>query len=128
MRRLISGPVVRLETAVKSARTGADGSSITFALPAFEVAVPHELPLPGARTSPMKVLAETVTAHSLKLELEADAGSVVELQLRRNAPKLNVRAEGASISPEKRESGLDSLIVEFPSGRGYKQQTVTLQW
>jgi glycogen debranching enzyme len=124
----ISGPVVRLETAAKGARTAADGLSIAFSLPPVEVAVPHELPLPGARTAQMKVLAETMTTHSMKLELESDAGSVVELQLRRNAPKLNVRAEGASISLEKRVSGLDSLIVEFPPGGGYKQQTVTLQW
>ena len=124
----ISGPAVRLETAIKNARTATDGLSIAFPLPPVEVSVPHKLPLPGARTSQMKVLAETVTAHSLKLELEADAGSVVELQLRHNAPTLNVRAEGASISPEKRESGLDSLIVKFPSGEGYKQQTVVLQW
>ena len=124
----ISGPIVRLETAVKGARTAVDGSSIAFSLPPVEVAVPHDLPLPGARTLQMKVLAETVTTHSLKLELEADAGSMVELQLRRNAPKLNVHAEGASISPERHESGLDSLIVKFPSGEGYKEQTVTLQW
>lgn len=124
----ISGPAVRLETAIKDARTAADGLSIAFPLPPVEVSVPHELPLPGARTSQMKVLAEIVTAHSLKLELEADAGSVVELQLRHNAPRLKVRAEGASISPEKRESGLDSLIVKFPAGSGYQQQTVVLQW
>jgi glycogen debranching enzyme len=124
----ISGPVVRLEAALKGARTAADGLSTAFSLPPVEVIVPHELPLPGARTAQMKVLAETVTTHSLKLELEADAGSVVELQLRRNAPKLKVRAEGANISPEMRESGLDSLIVKFPSGEGYKQQTVTLRW
>jgi glycogen debranching enzyme len=123
-----SGPAVRMETAVKVVRTAVDGLSIAFSLPPVEVAVPHELPLPGARTSQMKVLAETVTTHSLKLELEAGAGSAVELQLRRNAPKLNVRAEGASISSAKRESGLDSLVVKFPSGEGYKQQTVTLRW
>jgi hypothetical protein len=123
-----SGPVVRLETAVKSARTAADGLSIAFSLSPVEVSVPHELPLPGARTSQIKVLAETAATHSIKLELEADGGSVVELQHRRNAPKLNVRANGARISPKKGESGLDSLIIEFPSGGGYKQQTVTLQW
>jgi glycogen debranching enzyme len=124
----ISGPAVRLETAIKDARTAADGLSIAFPLPPVEVSVPHELPLPGARTSQMKVLADIVTAHSLKLELEADAESVVELQLRHNAPGLKVRAEGASIPPAKRESGLDSLIVKFPAGKGYKQQTVVLQW
>jgi glycogen debranching enzyme len=127
----VSGPAVRLATAVKDARTAPDGLSIAFALPPVEVAVPHGLPLPGARTSQMKVLEETATAHSLKLELEADAGSVVELKLRRNATKLDVHADGAELVPAEHGSGagsLDSLTVKFPSGAGYQQQTVTLQW
>ena len=101
----ISGPTVRLATAVKGARTAADGSSITFALPPLEVAVPHALPLPGARTSQMKVLAESMTPHSLKLELEADAGSVVTLKLRRNGTALNVHAEGAELGPANGSGG-----------------------
>jgi hypothetical protein len=127
----ISGPAVRLATAVKDARTAADGSSITFALLPVEVAVPHGLPLPGARTSQMKVLAETMTPHSLKLELEADAGSVVTLKLRRNGTTLNVHPEGAELVPLEHGSGgssLESLTVKFPAGTGYQQQTVTLQW
>jgi glycogen debranching enzyme len=127
----LSGPAIRLNTAAKDARTAADGSSITFALPAVEVAVPHGLPLPGARTSQMKVLTETATPHSLKLELEAEAGSTVELKLRRNATKLNVHADGAEFLPAEHATGattLDSLTVKFPSGTGYQQQTVTLHW
>jgi glycogen debranching enzyme len=127
----ISGPAIRLATALKDARIAADGSSITFALPPVEVAVPHGLPLPGARTSQMKVLSEAATAHSLKLELEADAGSVVELKLRRNGTKLNVHAEGAELVSAERSPGgsnLDSLTVKFPAGTGYQQQTVTLHW
>ena len=127
----ISGPAIRLATAAKDARTAADGSSITFALPPVEVAVSHGLPLPGARTSQMKVLSETATAHSLKLELEADAGSVVELKLRRNGAKLNVHAEGAELVSAEHSpalSILDSLTVKFPVGSGYQQQTVTLHW
>jgi glycogen debranching enzyme len=126
-----SGPAVRLATVVKDARTAPDGLSITFALPPVEVAVPHGLPLPGARTSQMKVLEETATAHSLKLELEANAGSVVELKLRRNGTKLNLHADGAEVVPAEHgsgESNLDSLTVKFPSGAGYQQQTVTLHW
>jgi hypothetical protein len=125
----ISGPAIRLATTVKDAHTAADGSSITFALPPVEVAVSHGLPLPGARTSQMKVLSETATTHSLKLELEADTGSVVKLKLRRNGAKLNVHAEGAELVSAERSSGasnLDSLIVKFPSGAGYQQHTVTL--
>jgi glycogen debranching enzyme len=127
----ISGPAVRLETAVKDARTAVDGSSIAFALPSIEVEVPHGLPLPGERTSQMKVLAETAGPHSLKLELEADAGSVVELKVRRNATRLDVHAEGAELITAERSavgSSLDSLTVKFPEGTGYQQQTVMLHW
>jgi glycogen debranching enzyme len=127
----ISGPAVRLSTAVKGARTAADGSSITFALPPVEVAVPHGLPLPGARTSQMKVLAETTTPHSLELELEADASSVVTLKLRRNGTNLNVHAEGAELVPAEHgsdTSNVDSLTVKFPAGTGYQHQTVKLHW
>jgi hypothetical protein len=79
----------------------------------------------------MKVLEETATARSLKLKLEANAGSVVELKLRRNATKLDVHADGAELVPVEHGSGagsLDSLTVKFPSGAGYQQQTVTLHW
>jgi glycogen debranching enzyme len=125
----LTGPAVRLTTTVKEARTAADGSSIAFPLPPVEVAIPHTLPLPGARTSQLKVLAETATPHSLKLELEADAGSVVTLQLRRNASKLNVHAEGAELASTGADgSALDTLTVKFPAGIGYQQQPVTLHW
>jgi glycogen debranching enzyme len=127
----ISGPAIRLATAVKGARTAADGSSITFALPPVEVAVPHGLPLPGARTSLLKVLADTTTPHSLELELEADAASVVTLKLRRNGTNLNVHAEGAELAPAEHgsdTSNVDSLTVKFPAGTGYQHQTVKLHW
>jgi len=124
----VSGPAVRLASDATGARAAADGASIAFALPAVEVAVPHGLPLPGARTSQMKVLAETVTPHSLVIELEAEAGLVVELKLRRNNANLNVHADGAQIAPNAHGTGLDALTVAFPSGNGYQQKTVTLRW
>jgi glycogen debranching enzyme len=129
--KTFSGSAVQLASAAKDARTAADGSSITFPLPPVEVAVAHTLPLPGARTLQMKVLAESMTPHSLKLELEADAGSVVTLKLRRNGTTLNVHAEGAELIPAEYGSGgssLDTLTVKFPAGTGYQQQTVTLRW
>jgi hypothetical protein len=79
----------------------------------------------------MKVLAETTTPHSLELELEADAASVVTLKLRRNGPNLNVHAEGAELAPAEHgsdTSNVDSLTVKFPAGIGYQQQKVTLHW
>ncbi|NYF50765.1 MGH1-like glycoside hydrolase domain-containing protein [Tunturiibacter gelidoferens] len=126
----LSGPAVRLASAVKGSRVSADGSSVVFALPAIEVAVPHGLPLPGARTSQMKVLSEVSEAHSLKLELEADAGTVVELTVRRNEAKLGLHVEGGTIvdAAAGRGAGLEKLIVKFPQGTGYQQSAVTLSW
>ena len=128
--KTISGSAVRLATAVKGARTAVNGSSIAFALPPVEVAVPHTLPLPGARTSQLKVLSESMTPNSLKLELEAEAGAVVTLKLRRNGTTLNVHAEGADSCHANGSGGssLGPLTVKFPAGTGYQQQTVTLRW
>jgi hypothetical protein len=91
--------------------------------------VPHGLPLPGARTSQMKVLGETVEAHSLKLELEAEAGSVVELKVRRNEARLNLSVDGGTImSAADKGDGLDRLVVKFSEGTGYQHQVVALRW
>jgi glycogen debranching enzyme len=127
----ISGPAVRLTSDAKGARIAPDGSSIVFALPPVEVTVPHELPLPGARTAQIKVLGESMTAHSLTLELEADQGSVVEFKVRRNTPKLDIRTQGATIASAAqniRAGELDSMVVKFPPGSGYQQKTVILSW
>jgi hypothetical protein len=118
---------VRLVSDVKGARIATDGRSVTFALPAVEVAVPHGLPLPGARTTELKVLAETTDAHSLTLELES-AQSSAELKVRGNRAKLDIRAEGATLAPLDHSVGEYSLLVKFPSGEGYQHKTVTLRW
>jgi glycogen debranching enzyme len=126
-----SGRAVRLATSAKEAQVAADGASIAFALPAVEVAVPHGLPLQGARTAQMKVLKETKDAHSLRLELEAAAGSVVELKVRRNEPKLNLRAEGGSVIAARdtgEQSDLDQVVVKFPEGTGYQRRAIAVSW
>jgi glycogen debranching enzyme len=126
----ISGPPIRLNSSVKDSRITSGGSSIILALPPVEVAVPHGLPLPGARTSQMKVLSETAGPHSLKLELEGEAGSSVELQVRRNESKLSLHAVGGTImsATAGSGSGLERLAVKFGEGAGYQQQFVTLSW
>jgi len=76
-------------------------------------------------------LGETVDGHSLKLELEAEAGTVVELKVRRNAAKLSLHADGATISSATDghgSDGLEQLTVKFPTGTGYQEQGVTLRW
>jgi hypothetical protein len=100
-------------------------------LPVVEVAVPHGLPLLGARTAQMKVLSESSEAGSLKLELEAEGGAVVTLKVRRNGDKVNLRADGGTIlsaTGGHDGGGLEDLVVKFPEGADYKGQVVTLRW
>ena len=123
----VSGAAVHLASDAKGARVAADGSTITFVLPAVEVGVAHGLPLPGARTAQMKVLAETVEGRSLRLDLEGVGGSTATLEVRVNAPRVSVRAEGATLSGANAD-GLKSLSVSFPAGEGYQEKTVTLGW
>jgi glycogen debranching enzyme len=126
-----SGKAVRLATSVNGAQTAPDGSSIAFPLPSVEVAIPHGLPLQGARTAQIKVLSETRDANSLKLDLEADAGSAVNLKVRRNDPKLNLHAEGGTVIAARdagRQSDIDQIVVKFPDGTGYQHRTLALSW
>jgi glycogen debranching enzyme len=126
----LSGPAVRLNTSVKGSRVSSVGSSIVFALPPVEIAVPHGLPLPGARTSQAKVLSEMAEPHSLKLELEGEAGSTVELKVRRNESTLGLRVQGGTMMSTANGPNpvLERLFVKFAEGTGYQQQSVTLSW
>jgi hypothetical protein len=130
----LSGPMVRLTSEGKDVRPNGDGTSIAFALPAVEVAAPHDLPLPGARTSQMKVLSETVDSHGLQLKLEAAAGSVVELRLRRNQAKLNLHIDGGTLVGATGRRGGDGgeeferIVVKFAAGSDYQQQVVKMRW
>ena len=130
----LSGPPVRLIGEEKNVGHDRDGTSIAFALPAVEVVVPHDLPLPGARTSQMKVLSETAGRRDLQLKLEAGAGSVVELKLQRNQTQLNLHVEGATLAgPTGGQSGngggeFARIVVKFAAGSGYQQQVVKLSW
>jgi glycogen debranching enzyme len=126
-----SGKTVRLATTVKGAQVAADKFSVSFPLPPVEAAISHGLPLQGARTSQMKVLKETRDSHSLKLDLEAAYGSVVQLNIRRNEQKLNLHVEGGTLIPAKgiAENGeIDHLLVKFPGGIGYQSRSLVLSW
>jgi glycogen debranching enzyme len=111
----VSGPPAHFA----GAAVGAD--MLRVPLPAFEVAISRGLPLPGARTSQMKVLNETADSHSLRLDLEGMAGSEAELQLRRNDTAAPLHVDGADLIS-------DTLHVHFPAGSGYVSKTVTLHW
>jgi glycogen debranching enzyme len=104
------------------ALAGADAQNqLHIPLPAVEVSLPHELPLPGARTHQFKVLNESRTDHSYTLELEAQGGTELHLPLHRNNPTIQVQAQGGTITN-------DDLQVSFPAGGGYQPQTITLTW
>lgn len=120
--RTLEGTPVKL--AGDAART-TDGS-LQFRLPQVEVAVSHGLPLPGATTAQMKVLAETHESRSLKLELEGMAGTVASIKVRRNDGKIKLIAEGATVT--QGANGVESMQVRFPDGVGYQPQTVVLRW
>jgi glycogen debranching enzyme len=110
----VSGPTVHFGGAAAT-------EMMRVPLPAFEIGIGHGLPLPGARTTQMKVLDETTDAHSMTLELEGMAGSESELTLRRNNAAAKLKVDGAELTA-------DTLQVHFPAGSGYVPQTVTLRW
>ncbi len=123
----VSGEAIRM-TAEKAIGTVTNnGQTATFQLPAVEVALTYKLPLPGARTAQPKVLTQTTEAHSMKLELEAQAGSTITFKLRKNAATPDLTALGATIVPAN-ASSLGQLLVTFPEGSGYQRKTVTLHW
>ena len=150
---MVSGPAVHLQpgaTSAQATRPGASAShsvpsddSLLLPLPPVEVGIAHGLPLPGARTQQMKVLEQSGDAHSLRLRLEAPAGSVQRLMVRRNAAGLRLRAEGAELagnaaedqsgmktqaSENKPKAERETVVVRFPQGDGYQEQAVTLRW
>jgi hypothetical protein len=92
-------------------------------LPAVEVGISHGLPEPGNRTSQMKVLDQQTTSRSLQLKLAAPANTQQTLFLRLNDPKASPRIEGAQNSPNSPQ-----LKVQFPSGTGYVEKTVSISW
>lgn len=123
----VSG-AIKLAADKETATVTNNGQTATFKLPPVEVALPQQhLPLPGARTSQPKVLAQTIDAHSMKLDLEAQAGSTVTFKLRNNAEAKNLTAEGATLLPPTTDK-LSRLQITFPAGSGYQRKTVTLHW
>jgi hypothetical protein len=114
-----SGSSVTLASHAPGAKTVKD--ELLIPLPAVEVGLSHALPEPGALTSQIKVLDEKYGNRSLQLKLSAPAGSRQSLFLRRNSAKTNLRINGATASAGQ-------LIVQFPSGKDYVEQVVTITW
>ena len=116
---------VKLASTVTGAKVSTDGSELRIPGPAVEVGMDYgadgALPLPGARTSMMKVLRQQAELHSLTLLLEAQGNSTQSLYLRQRDRRLRVTADGGIVENER-------LRVHFPPGDGYVRQQVTLHW
>ncbi len=125
---------------------------IAIPLPGAELAIPAELPLPGAGTEQLKVLEQHADSHSATWILEASGGTVHSLPLRLNGVH-TTHVEGAVLLakppaldevplsgdaliyrrahelPVAGVSGsLETLEVHFSPGPGYTRQTITLRW
>jgi glycogen debranching enzyme len=116
------GSAITLRSTVAGAKVSAHGV-LDVPTPGVEVGLDYgadgALPLPGARTSMLKVLRQEAGPRSLTLLLEAEGGSTQTLFLRQRG---RIHAEGGTMTPEGK------LAVHFPAGEGYVRQQVTLRW
>jgi hypothetical protein len=92
---------------------------LTLPLPAVELGVPGQLPLPGSQTAGLRVVGERRESNRFEVDLEAPAGSKYDLPIRLNVR--NVRTTGATVSGSK-------LLLRFPAGHGFERTSVTFTW
>jgi hypothetical protein len=97
------------------------GRQLSLPLPEVELEPPHDLPLPGASTAMLKVIAERRSASGYEIDLEAPGGSVWELPVRYNRPR--VRVSGA----EQAGSILRVRMKDGPAGERMRA-TVSFAW
>jgi hypothetical protein len=118
-------PAVLCLTSASLADAGpcADGPrrqwQMRMALPPVELEVPHQLPLPGARTAQLKVVDHRIQPARVLVALEAPGGALHQLRYRLNRP-------GARISGAQAEGG--TLTLNFPPGDGYQTLVVSFEW
>ena len=101
--------------------TGAAARTQTIAIPldAVELAIPANLPSPGAETLGLKVVDQVMDGRQATFTFQAMGGNAYDLPVRLNRPHATV--EGGRITGNK-------LHVEFEKGEGYRMRTVTFRW
>jgi glycogen debranching enzyme len=92
---------------------------LVLPLPAVELGIPAELPLPGSRTSQLKVVGERRAANRFEVDFEAPGETQYDLPVRINQP--NMQSKGAELAGAK-------LRLRFPAGQGYQRVSVIFSW
>jgi len=92
---------------------------LVLQLPAVEIGIPRGLPLPGSRTSQLKVVGERRMDNSFEADFEAPGGTEYDLLVRLNRP--NVHASGAELSASR-------MHLRIPAGLGYQRASVRFTW
>lgn len=116
----------RLASHAPGANISGNGRILHIPLPAVEVFLPSELPLPGSRTAMPKVISEIYTDHIYTLVLEAEGGSTLVLPLRTNGVRGKITVAGAAL--EAAGAAGTSITIQFPHGEGYQQMKVAIRW
>ncbi len=102
------------------------GATLHIPLPPVELALTHQLPPFGSETHQLKVLDQQTSGRRCTLTLSGMGGTTYNLELRENATRLNVHADGATIGASNQ--GLRTVAVAFPQGSGYTTKTVIFSW
>jgi hypothetical protein len=94
----------------------------TLPLPAIEAGLPEQrLAQPGSETQQARIIDETYEHNGVKLTVEGQAGSVVELEIRVNVAGTRAMLEGGGPVGDK-------VRVTLPAGDGWVWQQVHLTW
>ena len=114
-----AGAGVCLAAQNATANTCRGGATFSYALPPIELAVPANLPSPGAETTQLKVVGEQYAAQEAVFRFEGLGGSAYDLKLRMN--RAHATVEGGELHGDK-------LHLKFPEGSGYQSATVRFHW
>jgi hypothetical protein len=99
--------------------TAATVHELVLQLPVVEISIPSVAPLPGSRTSQLKVIGERGTDKYFEADFEAPGGVEYDLPVRLNRP--NVQASGAGLTGSV-------LHLRMPAGDGYQRTSVRFTW
>ena len=97
----------------------AEDHELALPLPAVEIEMPHELPVPGAITAQVKAVSERSSTGEYEIDFAAPADSQTELAVRLNRP--GVACAGGELSGNR-------LRIRFPGGSGHTHRTVRFTW